>query len=461
VKASGSVGIFLVLSCLGSAGSALAADPPKRQLPDYDGRGGPPESPGRKALWVPRVLLSPLYFVSEYVVRRPLGYAITAAEKAEVPAALYDFFAFGPDHKAGIVPIALVDFGFEPSVGLYAFWDDAGMTGHDLRLRGSTWGKHWLSGTAIERFQFGDRLELGWTVTATRRPDLAFYGLGPDTRESGLMRYTGKSVDARVESRLGVWSSSWLEASFGYRGNSFGHSDYDASERGSPDYQESVDEAVKRGRIPAPPGFETGYRAPTARVRLVLDSRPAPRNEPGVEPASATGLRLELDADQGVDLKSSVSSGWLRYGGTVGGFVDLGDSGRVVSLSVSALLSDPLGERPVPFTELTTLGGTNLMPGYRLGRLYDRSAMVATLRYSWPVWIWLKGSLQLAAGNVFGEHWSGFRVERNRLSGAIGIESNSSRDSIFQALIGFGTETFESGAKVDSLRILVGARNGF
>src|SRR5262245_25300204 len=112
-------GCLFAAALCGVAASARAADPPKRQLPDYDGRGGAPTSPGRKALWLPRVLLSPLYFVSEYVVRRPLGYAITAAERAELPAALYDFFAFGPDHKAGVVPIALLDFGFEPSVGLY------------------------------------------------------------------------------------------------------------------------------------------------------------------------------------------------------------------------------------------------------------------------------------------------------------------------------------------------------
>jgi hypothetical protein len=83
------------------------------------------------------------------------------------------------------------------------------------------------------------------------------------------------------------------------------------------------------------------------------------------------------------------------------------------------------------------------------------------LRYAWPIWIWLNGSLQVATGNVFGEHFAGFRAERSRLSTALGIESSGSRDSIFQALLGFGTETFESGAQVDSLRIVVGARSGF
>jgi hypothetical protein len=442
-----------LLAALLAGSAARAAEPEKRPVPDYDGRGGEPQTPGQKALWVPRVLLSPLYFVSEFVVRRPLGFTITAAEKAKLPSALYDFFAFGPDHKAGIVPIALLDFGFEPSVGLYAFWDDAGFTGHQLRLHGSTWGPDWLSGTATERFLFGDRFELDWTATATHRPDYAFYGLGSDTREADLMRYSATLIDARAESRLAFGGSCQLEAAFGYRSAAFGHSDYDDARRGKASYQASVDDEIAAGRLTAPPGFRDGFHAPVAAARLVLDPRP--------KTGSASGVRVELAAEQGVDLKNAPTSGWLRYQGTLGGFVDLGDSGRVVSLSLSALLADPLGDRPVPFTEQAALGGPGMMPGFRLGRLYGRSAAVATLRYSWPIWIWLNGSLQVATGNVFGEHFDGFRAERARLSSALGIESSGSRDSIFQALVGFGSETFESGGKIDSLRITVGARHGF
>jgi hypothetical protein len=101
------------------------------------------------------------------------------------------------------------------------------------------------------------------------------------------------------------------------------------------------------------------------------------------------------------------------------------------------------------------------MPGLRSGRLYDRSALVTMLRYSWPVWLALNGSLQAGLGNVFGAHFTGFRPGRARLSSAIGLETGGSRDSIFQALLGFGTETFESGAELDSIRFVVGVRNGF
>jgi len=444
--------LVLLPSALGST-TAAADEAEKRPVPDYDGRGGPPQSPGRKALWIPRLLLSPAYFVSEFLVRRPLAFTITAAEKAELPSALYDFFAFGPDHSAGIVPIAFIDFGFEPSVGLYAFWDDAGFEGHDLRLRGSTWGSDWLSGTATERFRLNERISLTLTGTATRRPDYAFYGIGPDTREASLVRYAADTIDARFDTLITFAGSSLLETAVGYRSASFGPTSYDAASRGQPDYEPSLDEAVASGELDEPPGFRDGYQAPFARARLALDSRGARE--------FASGGRLELVAEQGADLEHDPASGWVRYGGTVGGFLDLTEHGRVVSLSLSALLADPVGERPVPFTELITLGGAGMMPGFRAGRLYDRSAMVATLRYSWPIWIWLNGSLQAATGNVFGARFEGLRAGRARFSTAVGIESSGSRDSIFQALVGFGTETFESGAKLDSIRVGVGARSGF
>ena len=45
--------LLAALLCLGST-SLAQADEDKRPLPDYDGRGGAPQTPGQKALWVPR-----------------------------------------------------------------------------------------------------------------------------------------------------------------------------------------------------------------------------------------------------------------------------------------------------------------------------------------------------------------------------------------------------------------------
>jgi hypothetical protein len=422
------------------------AEPEKRPKPDYDGRGGPRETPAQKALWVPRVLLFPAYLVSEYLVRRPLGFAITAAERSGLPAAVYDFLDLGSSHPAGVVPFMLIDFGFEPSVGLYAYWDNAGFEGHDLRLRGSTWGPSWLSGTATDRLRLGS-LELAVTSTLTRRPDYAFYGLGPDTREEDLVRYSGDTAYARVESRLAFYGRSALETSIGYRGASYGHSDYDAGD------EPSLDDAVARGELAEPDGFRDGFRAPFAQARLLFDTRGRARGK--------NGARIDATFEHSVDLKNSPASGWRRYSGTLWGFVDLMDGGRILSLSVTGIVVDPVGERGVPFTQLASLGGGRTMPGLRTGRLYDRSALVTNLRYAWPIWLALNGSLQAGLGNVFGAHFEGFRPERTRLSLAIGLETGGSRDSVFQVLLGFGTETLESGAALDTIRVLAGVRNGF
>ena len=44
---------------------------------------------------------------------------------------------------------------------------------------------------------------------------------------------------------------------------------------------------------------------------------------------------------------------------------------------------------------------------------------------------------------------------------AIGLETSGSRDTIFQAIVGFGTETVESGAGLDTIRVSLGVRSGF
>jgi len=451
--ASGLARLALIAGLLLQATGALADEPTKkRPVPNYDGRGGTPKTRAQKALIVPRVLLFPAYVVSEYVVRRPLEAAITHAERAGWPAAISDFLALDVVHPIGVVPFALVDFGFEPSAGLYAYWDDAGFKGHQLRFRGSTWGPHWLSGTLKERFELGP-LEISLKGKLTKRPDFTFYGIGPDTPESNLVRYSGKTAYAHFQTRLVFSNTNLLETTAGYRGARFGGTDYDIESRGEPGYQPSLDEAVNAGRLAEPPGFRDGYRAAFAGARLVLDSRGKSRRR--------NGTRLDLSAEESVDLANAPTAGWLRYGGTLGGFVDLMDGGRFLSLAVTTVLVDPLAHGRVPFTQLADLGGGSTMPGLRFGRLYDRSSAVVDLRYTWPIWLGFRGSLQTGVGNVFGPHFEGVRPGRARLSTALGLETSGSRDNIFQALLGFGTETIESGAALDSIRFVVGVRDGF
>src|SRR5262249_6333396 len=53
---------------------------PKRPAFDYDGRTEP-TTPGDVLIWVPRILFFPVYLVTEFVIRRPLGFLMVSAER--------------------------------------------------------------------------------------------------------------------------------------------------------------------------------------------------------------------------------------------------------------------------------------------------------------------------------------------------------------------------------------------
>ncbi len=436
------VASFAFALALAPRSAAAAEDPPPRALPDYEGRPPPPPSAGDVALWIPRVIFSPVYFVSEFLIRRPIGALIAAADRANLPSVLYDFFAFGPDHKAGFAPLAFIDFGFKPSVGLYLFWDDAFFKGDDLRLHASTGGADWLAGSLTQRIRLPGARSLTLGAVALRRPDHVYFGMGPSTLESAKSRYGEDVVDGTMTFDVPLWRSSRVQTAIGVRTASF----YDGHFANDP----TLTQQVRAGVFALPPGFTDGYTAETNRLLVAIDSRRK-------YPAPGSGVRLEGRALLGNVLSQSPASGWVRTDATAAGYLDVDGHRRVISLAAQASFSDPLGPGPVPFTELVSLGGdVEPMPGFYPGRLVDRSAAVATLRYRWPIGPWLNGSMQAAVGDVFGAHLEGFEPGLLRLSAALGIESDSSPDNAIHFLIGFGTETFDHGGQVDSFRLAFG-----
>ena len=440
--------LSVLCAALSAPAFAARADDDKRPVPDYDGRGEPPATAEEMVLLVPKLLLSPLYLVSEYVIRQPLGFLVAGAERAGLPEVLYNFFAFGPDHSAGIVPIAFIDFGFDPSVGVYAFWNDAFAKHNDLRLRASTWGQDWIAGSITDRIGFGPQQAhtLSFRATFIRRPDYKYFGEGSNALESDLSRYGATTIEGGTEIDFLLWRASHLHGQVGVRSMDFrpGHYGDDLS----------VDERVAEGTFPMPAGYATGYTSIYNRLKLSIDTRQE-------RPANGTGVRFEVEANQGSDVRSHPGGGWMRYGGSLSGFYDLTDHNRVVSLGAGVQFADPLGEEEVPFTELVTLGGAGPMRGFAPGRLVGRSAAVALLRYRWPIWNWLDGSIQVAVGNVFGAGLRGFELDLLRYSGAIGIESVGTPDSSLELLFGIGSETFEHGGQVTSIRAVLGSNNGF
>jgi len=198
---------------------------------------------------------------------------------------------------------------------------------------------------------------------------------------------------------------------------------------------------------------------------VVLDSRqPSPGTSlqapaPGQAPGS--GVHLEVSGEQGSDVRRSPASGWIRYGGTAGGYLDLNQRGRVLGVAVTTVFADPIGTDPIPFTELATLGGDGPMRGYYTGRLVDRSAAAAAMHYVWPIAPWLGGSIETAVGNVFDAHLAGLRPGRLRFSGSLGLSTLGTGDYPIEIIVGCGSETFEHGGQVDSIHLSLSANHGF
>ncbi len=442
---------LIVSPAIARADGPHAPDPPqraapeKKPLPSYDGR--PPAEPdaGDTALWAPRILLYPFYLFSEYVVRRPLGAIVTWAERKDVPRILYDFFAFGPDHKAGFAPIVLVDFGFAPSAGLYFFWDDAFVKGQDFSIHGSTGGEDWVAGSFRDRYRWHNEA-VTFRALGTARPDNAFFGTGARAVEADRTRYGATKLETSLLYENHMSKKSVFEAGFAVRSLSFRDSHFSNDP--------SVSEGVATGRFIQPEAFGSGYVGGESRSRLALDSR-------GDGPKAArSGIHMEMEGAVG-EAPGTQHYGWARYDTIVRGMVDVNGHDRVVALSAGAFFADPLGEAKVPFTELVSLGGLGPMPGFVPGRLYGRSAFVATMKYEWPIWMWLHGTVQASVGNVFGPHLDDARPSLMRASGAIGVAQIGDTDNPLQVLVGAGSETFAHGGQLDSIRILVGTTHGY
>ncbi|WP_437996569.1 hypothetical protein WMF26_36950 [Sorangium sp. So ce185] len=424
--------------------AAPQAPSARRPLPDYDGRPDEGASAGDALLWVPRVLFFPAYLASEYLVRRPLGYLTVAAEKGEWIEELKDIFTFGPNDTIGIVPTALFDFGFRESVGVYFFYDDLFFPGNELRVHAATGGIDWLRLTIADRIPLDGRAHLKLRGEADTRPDWLFAGIGPRSLGRDWARYAAHSIQGSATVHVDFDAFSFVEAYTGAKTVEF--EDICC--------EPTVGWRVANGRYPLPPAFDTGYTAYRIGARAALDSR-RPRPDRG------HGVRLELSGEHAADLERPLQSRWIRYGGSLGGFVDLTGHDRIVSLVLSAAFADPLGPDEVPFTELTELGGGAPMHGFREGRLRGRSAAAATLEYRYPIWAFLDGTVQVAAGNVFSEHLRDFELDLLRMSFVLGLRTSSARDHSFDFLIGSATETFAQGAGLQDLRLMVGASSGF
>lgn len=435
-----------------------------RPVPAYDGRLGVPASPGRAALWVPRILLSPIHFVAESLVRRPIAAVATTVQEHEVAAHLFALLRFGPQGEGLILPTFLVDFGMRTSGGLALRYDEPSGRS-SLRARVAYGGSRWWLASAASRVNVHDGGRLDARVRFDMQPDYRFHGIGPRSGDF-TTRYRQTRLDATLGYRLQPWRASRLDFDVGVR-----HVAVDGSRSSLDDTP--LNEAVAAGVLPSPAGLGAAYGVVFQRLDLALDSRwPRPAVRPltaeGYTPRNGSGVRVAGRVEHATSIQSADPAtgierpAWIRYGGTLGGYVDVTGTRRVVGLTLVGDLVDPMpyavGE--LPFTELVTLGGSRPLRGLRSARLMGRSALAATLDYRWPIWTVLDGRVHYGMGTVFGEHFDGFDAGLLRASFGLGVTSGGP-DRPFEILFALPTDPIEDGMGIDGFRFVFGTTEGF
>ena len=425
--------LVFLMGLMALAGTANA-QVERRPLPDYDGRPDAPADAGDVALWVPRIILWPVWAVSEFVIRRPMKALITTGEENQWPVRFGDFLF---DRPIGLIPTFFVDLGLKATVGLYFFWNDAGFRGNQLRATASL-SSGVFTTTVTDRYTVGP-----WRFSVrghfSTRNDGSFHGLGPDSLQENVARYEQRTteISGSAQWRFSALGNVRLEA--GGRFVDFGTS----ACCGDPRLQDQI----MAGVYPSPPGYEEGGSSgPFSRLRLSLQSRPR---------LPATGLGIIVELNQGSDL--ATDRFWLRGAATAAAFLDVTGRRRVFSL----VLHGELSTEDTPFNELPAVGGSRPLPGFRAGRLVGGSALSATLQYEWPIWAFLGGVLHAGVGNVFARDLSDAQWDLLRLSTGVGIRSLDLGDHRFEVMVAFGSKPFGRDFSLDEIRFVLGGVTSF
>lgn len=381
-------------------------------MPDYDGRPAAPTSAGDVALWVPRVVASPLYFTSEYLLRRPLG-AITKG----VEGATEDD---GPKSHWRYSPIVAADLGFRPWFGLHVSNSHVFARNNATHAQAAFGGVHTLLLGLSDDVEVAHGTVLSLFGVITRRDDAIFHGFGPRSSPSDRTRFGYDRVEGGFGFVSALGPGSSFHAALGVRGTRFA----DPAEIATRDYALTFQGAS-----------------------LTLDT------SDGSRPA-ATGIRVAVDGEHDLEVERNHSARYVRWGGEATFSLDLTGKRRVLSLGIAARFVDSIAGEAPPVTEQVVLGGDRHLRGFLYGRLVGQSAAMIDLAYEWPIWVFLDGVLVAELGDVFGKHLDGLAPRLFRSSYTLGIRATVT-DATIELLGGLGTEPIADGLRVSSGRLLL------
>jgi hypothetical protein len=304
--------------------------------------------------------------------------------------------------------------------------------GNELQA-GVAFGFNVLEFDAQDRWQRGP-VFVGIRQHSSHR-DRPFYGIGPDSDGKrtwyAITRWEGwvfGGVDAGPHVRL--------QLSEGFRRESPRHS--------------TVDPSIETRFDPKTlPGFEELNLA-LLSGDLKLDSRRYPEEN--------TGVRLLGNATYAQDVEVADRS-FVTTEVDAEAALEVSKPDRVLTARFYGADSFRIGREPVPLTHLAMLGWQNHL-GFVWGRFRDESALMAEVRYRYPIAYFMDAQFSVSAGNVFAHDFKDFEMGKLTTSFAFGLRTRRTGLMPLQLMVGFGTTRFEQPFNVESVRVYLGTTEG-
>jgi len=270
-----------------------------------------------------------------------------------------------------------------------------------------------------------------------RRDDQIFRGIPSITPPDVLLlgaRYELEAFDVAVRSRVRLTPIFSLALSLGYGMRNYGDGrSTDSFPAISKVYcvrdangfclrPQQVDDRVV-------PGFTSGTHFMRGGIGMRVDSRDNPyRPTRGVL----------FDADGGYSHGLADPSSYFRISSGLSGVINLYRKTHVLVLRAYAEMTLPTNDAPVPFTELTKLGGPDDLRGFTWGRFRDFSALLATIEYRWDIWMWADALLFVDYGGTFGFGYRDFQLDKLHPNVGIGIRLRTSRRVYLRFQVAYG-----------------------
>jgi hypothetical protein len=417
---------FLLVA--GAAQAQEAAPPDVAHGERYDGRDPQPSPAKRYLLAVPRLLLAPprllvrgldaaLKPALEWNERRHIAERVVGAITSE-------------DGKVGVRPVIDYVAGYRPSFGISYFNERLPL---DSRVTVSS--------------AIGDLSTLQQNVHVTipvwerrgaididanyrRRNDELYAGLGMH-RVLPEARYAVDQVDGSALLSLSPIQKLRVElgVAYGYRHFADGQPYSGDSSIADVYCVRAIDGRCLSGAVDDTlvPGFSTGTEFVREKLGIHLDSR---RTD------LSTGVMVDGTAQYTHGVFGDWSS-YMRLHTHLGSQIQVWRH-RALYLGVGMDDIIRIGDTPIPFSELATLGGPDDLRGFGRGRFRGQSSVLATAEWRWPVWMWMDGTLFFDYGGAFGPAFKGFAVGDLRPDIGIGFRVHTASKFVMRIQMAYG-----------------------